>query len=163
MATKFLKKLVEEQEKSVRATLGNGLTVQVTLSELKPEMIERLALHGLSQKLGDSTSSFSKAEDFHGAFGAMQTTADNLLAGVWSSRGGSGTSDLVAALAELQDLDVDDVQTAVDAMDDEQLAQVRKHPQVKLKIAEIQKRRLEAAAATAPSLEDLMAGLVRKG
>ena len=76
--------------------------------------------------------------------------------------GGAGVADLVTALAELQDLDVDDAQAAVDQMDEDQMKAVRSHPQVKLKIAEIQKRRLEVAAKTAPSLGDLMAGLVKK-
>jgi hypothetical protein len=161
-AKKFLAKRTDEQEKKVTCNLGNGLTVELGLRELSQEMIERLALHGIAQKLGDATSSFSKTEDYHAAFGAMQTVADNLIAGVWASRGGAGVADLVTALAELQDLDVDDAQAAVDAMDEEQMKAVRSHPQVKLKIAEIQKRRLEAAAKTAPSLGELMAGLVKK-
>lgn len=160
-AKKFLVKRTDEQEKKVTCNLGNGLTVELGLRDLSPEMIERLALHGIAQKLGDATSSFSKTEDYHAAFGAMQTVADNLIAGVWASRGGSGTSDLATALAELQGLAIEDAEEVVALMDEEQMKQVKAHPQVKLKIAEIQKRRLEAAAKTAPSLGEIMAMLVR--
>ena len=90
---KFLQKNVDEAGRWVKCVLGNGVCVELGLDELKPEIVTRLALHGLSQKLGDSAANFSKEENFHGAFGAMQGTADNLLQEVWTAKGGGGTGD----------------------------------------------------------------------
>ena len=163
--TKFLTKTLDEQAGRVTFTLGNGLKVSVGLGELPEVMRDRLALHGLSQKVGDASAGYAKAEDYRGAFGAMQGTVDNLLEGVWSVRGGSGTADLVTALAELQGLDTDVVEEAVGRMTEEQLAAVTKHPQVKVKIAEIRKARLELAAKASdvPDLGEMMSGLLGGG
>ena len=90
---KFLQKKVDEVGRRVKCVLGNGVCVELGLDELKPEIVTRLALHGLSQKLGDSAASFSKEENFHGAFGAMQWTADNLLQGTPGMAGATITSD----------------------------------------------------------------------
>ena len=158
---KFLAKKVDEAARRVKCVLGNGVCVEVGLDELKPEIVTRLALHGLSQKLGDSAASFSKEENFHGAFGAMQGTADNLLQGVWAAKGGSGTSDLAQAIAELQDIEIEEAEAAIARMDEDTLKEFKSHPEIKLKIAEIQKARLAAQVDKAPSLADMFAKLVK--
>ena len=158
---KFLQKKVDEVGRRVKCVLRNGVCVELGLDELKPEIVTRLALHGLSQKLGDSAASFSKEGDFHGAFGAMQGTADNLLQGVWAAKGGSGTSDLAQAIAELQDVEIEDAEAAIAGMDEDTLKEFKSHPEIKLKIAEIQKARLAARVDKAPSLSDMFAKLVK--
>ena len=162
MAEYFTKKIVKAETRTVEVRFGNGLLVACGLDELKPEIVERLALHGLSQKMGDAASSFSKAENYHGAFGAIQSVVDNLQNGEWSSRGGSGTSDLAQAIAELQDLEIDEADEAVGKMDEEQIATFKKHPAIKMKIAEIQKRRLEAKVKDAPDLGAMMQDLLKR-
>ena len=156
---KFLQKKVDEAGRRVKCVLGNGVCVEVGLDELKPEIVTRLAMHGLSQKLGDSAASFSKEENFHGAFGAMQGTADNLLQGIWAAKGGSGTSDLAQAIAELQDVEIEEAEAAIARMDEDTLKIFKSHPEIKLKIAEIQKARLAAQVDKAPSLSDMFAKL----
>ena len=152
---KFLTKKVDEAGRKVKCVLGNGVCVELGLDELKPEIVERLALHGLSQKIGDSAANFSKEENFHGAFGAMQGTADNLLQGIWAAKGGSGTSDLAQAIAELQDVEIEEAEAAIARMDEDTLKIFKSHPEIKLKIAEIQKARLAAQVDKAPSLADM--------
>ena len=152
---KFLTKKVDEAGRKVKCVLGNGVCVELGLDELKPEIVERLALHGLSQKLGDSAANFSKEENFHGAFGAMQGTADNLLQGIWAAKGGTGTSDLAQAIAELQDVEIEEAEAAIARMDEDTLKIFKTHPEIKLKIAEIQKARLAAQVDKAPSLADM--------
>lgn len=158
--TKFLSKLTPEmvggKPRTVRFILGNGVEVQACLDNYSQEMVEKLAIHGLSQKVGDSASGFSKDRDFHAAFGAMQGVEDNLRIGVWASKGGAGTSDLVAALADLQGASLEDAQAAVDRMTEEQLASVRKHPAVKKAIADIQAARAAELAKAAEPLGDLL-------
>ena len=162
---KFLAKLTPEDvggvARSVKFVLGNGVQVIGCLADYTPEMIERLALHGLSQKVGDAAASFSKDRDFHGAFSAMQTVEDNLRNGLWSARAGGGTSDLVSVLAEMQGVELEAAQSAVDKMNDEQLAAVKKHPAVKEAIAKlVAKRAAEAAkAADLPDLGKMLADI----
>lgn len=155
---KFLSKLLPDdvggQPRQVICVLGNGVKVVGDLAAYSPEMLERLALHGLSQKIGDAAASFSKDRDFHGAFGAMQQVEDNLRNGLWSSRAGGGTSDLVSVLAEMQGCELEAAQAAVDKMNDEQLAAVKKHPAVKKAIADLVAKRA-AEAAKASGVEDL--------
>jgi hypothetical protein len=158
---KFLSKITPSDvgglEDAMRFVLGNGLEVQAQMSLMPASMINELAWHGLSQKVGDSAAGFSKAQDFSGAFGAMQQVVDNLYSGIWSTRGqGGGVADLVNAIAELRGVTVEAAQAAVDAMDEEQLKKVASHPAVKAKVAEAKAARLNAAAQNAPDLDDLL-------
>lgn len=161
MAQKFLSKImpgdVGGKPNVVQFILGNGLKVEADLTAMAGGMVEQLALHGLSQKVGDSAAGFSKAGDYSGAFGAMQQVVDNLYAGQWSTRGqGGGVSDLVQAIAELRGVELDAAQAAVDAMDEDQLKRVTSHPQIKAKVADIKAMRLAKAAENAPDLDELL-------
>jgi hypothetical protein len=158
---KFLTKVtpsdVGGKEATVRFVLGNKVEVVCCLEDYTESMVQQLAIHGLSQKVGDAASGFSKARDFHGAFGSMQAVADNLLNGLWASRSGSSLSDLVQALCNLQGLSVEDAQAAVDKADEEQLSTLKKHPAVRKEIADIVSKRLASAAETAPDLGTMLA------
>lgn len=161
MAQKFLSKITPDDvtgiRDSVQFVLGNGLKVVADLNTMSEVMRNLLALHGLSQKVGDAAAGFSKAQDYSGAFGAMQQVVDNLYAGQWSTRGqGGGISDLVQAICELRGVELDAAQAAIDAMDEEQLKRVTQHPQVKAKVADIKAARLAKAAENAPDLDELL-------
>lgn len=161
MAQKFLSKVMPSDVTGevgvVKFVLGNGLKVEADISQLPESMVTQLALHGLSQKVGDSAAGFSKSGDYSGAFGAMQQVVDNLYAGQWSTRGqGGGISDLVQAIAELRNVELDQAQAAVDGMDEEQLKRVTSHPAIKAKVADIKAMRLARAAENAPDLDDLL-------
>ena len=166
---KFLTKITPDmaggKARQVAFVLGNDVKVVGDLDKFPAEIVERLAIHGLSQKVGDSTSNLSKARDFHSAFGVMQEVVDNLEKGLWSVRGGSSTSDLVAALAALQGTDTETVQAAVDAATEEQVAELRKHPQVKAKIlemqAERQKQLAKANGEDLPDIGDMLKGIMQ--
>jgi len=158
---KFLSKVTPSdiggKDQVVAFVLGNGLRVEADLKQVSPDMITQLALHGLSQKVGDASAGFSKLQDFSGAFGAMQQVVDNLYSGQWSTRGqGGGLSDLVQAICELRGVEPDAAQSAIEAMDEEQLKRVTSHPQVKAKIADIKAARLTKAAEGAADLDDLL-------
>ena len=166
---KFLTKITPDMAgglaRQVAFVLGNGVKVIGDLSRMPEDVVERLAIHGLSQKVGDSTSNLSKARDFHAAFGAMQDVVDNLEKGLWSVRGGSSTSDLVAALAELQGTDTETVQAAIDAATEEQVAELRKHPQIKAKILEMQAERqrtlAKAGSDDLPDIGEMLKGIMK--
>lgn len=160
---KFLGKLTPEDQggkpRAVVFTLGNGQSLTAGLDGLAEEIVERLAVHGLSQKIGDAAANFSKERDFLGAFGAMQAVYDNLKAGAWASRSGGGTSDLVAAIAKIKGVSLEDAQGAVDRATEEQIRDLKKHPAVKEAIAKIQAQRAKEAAKAAGSLDELVKGL----
>jgi len=160
---KFLAKLMPDdvggKANSVRFILGNGVEVLASLESYSEGMKTKLALHGLSQKIGDSAAGFSKDRDFHGAFGAMQQVEDNLREDLWSSRSGGGTSDLVSVLAELQGASLEAAQAAVDKMNEEQLKAVKANPQVKAAIAKLVSDRATELAKSAAPLDELLAGI----
>lgn len=161
--TKFLGKITPEdhggESGQVCFTLGNGSKLVASLKGLKPEMVERLAIHGLSQKIGDSASGFAKDRDFLGALGSMSAVWENLQAGLWASRSGGGTSDLVAAIAKIKGVSLEDAQAAVDKANEDQIAGLKKHPAIKEAIAKIQAARAKEAAKGAGSLDELVKGL----
>jgi len=158
--TKFLEKILPSdiggEPSTVVFAFGNGARLKLSLKELKPETVEQLAIHGLSQKGGDATSSMSKDRDFASAYSAVATVLDNLRNGLWSSRSGSSTSDLVTAIARILKIDEEAAQKKVDLASEEQLSAIRKNPEIKAMIAKIQEARAKEAAKSAPKLDDLM-------
>lgn len=90
-------KNVNVEEMAVVFNFGHG-PVQFRIDELPQEMVDRLILHGLSQKLGDSYASA-------GATGAdpyecAQKVWDNLVEGNWGAERGSGLEDKLAEAEE---------------------------------------------------------------
>lgn len=157
--TKTLPEHIGGVPRTVIFTFGNGAKTSLCLDDVPAEMVERLALHGLSQKGGDATSSLQQARDFAGGYAATSQVLDNLRNGLWSSRSGTSTSDLVAAIANLLKVSEEEAKAKHDAASDEALAAIRKHPAVKKFIADLQAERAKEAAKTAPKLDDLMKGL----
>lgn len=166
---KFLTKVTPDMAGGVASQvafiLGSGVKVIGDLNKFPEEIRHRLALHGLSQKVGDSVSNLSKTRDYHAAFGTMQEVVDNLEKGLWSVRGGSSTSDLVAALAALSNEDTDTVQQAIDAASEEQVAEFRKNPAIKAKILEMQAERQRAIAKAneedAPAIGEMLKAILK--
>lgn len=158
--TKFLSKILPSdvggKPKAVVFALGNGTKLELCLDEVPAEMIEQLAIHGLSQKVGDSCSSLSKDRDFTGAYANMQQVITNLRNGVWSNRAGSSTSDLVVAISRILKCSEEEAQARVDKATEEQLTAIRKNPQIKEVVTKLQAERAKEAAKTAPKLDDLM-------
>lgn len=161
--TKYLSKILPDDvgglPRTVIFVFGNGAKTSLCLDDVSEETRERLALHGLSQKGGDATSSLQKARDFAGGYAATSQVLDNLRNGLWSSRAGSSTSDLVLAVADLLKISAEEAQSKVDKATDESLTAIRKHPAVKKFIADLQAARAKEAAKVAPKLSDLMASL----
>lgn len=81
---------------------SRGKTVTVDLAKLSPDMIAKLALHGLTQKVADAAAGAKKAagEDADDAtiadtgWNLMDAVAKRLEAGDWGAeRGGGATAD----------------------------------------------------------------------
>ena len=95
MSMNRVKKSVSVEKELVTFAFENE-TVEFKLADLSMEMVTRLALHGLSQKLGDSYADSTKVTD-------PQKTAcgvwENLLEGNWGRERGSSV-DYDALIAE---------------------------------------------------------------
>lgn len=142
---------VDEEKRTVTTVLGNGLKIVCGLDDIPERLHNMLALHGLKQKIGDAASGHSKTNDYSGGFSAMQGVVDNLMNGLWNAKGGTGTGDLVQAIANLKKIDTEEAQALVEGLDDEQLKAVQGKPAVK---AEILRIKAERAAAVAAASDD---------
>jgi flagellar basal body L-ring protein FlgH len=157
---KFLSKATPEdvggEAGAVIFKLGNGSIIKAALDKVPAEMKDRLALHGLSQKIGDACASFAKERDFSSALASMDSVWSNLQQGLWTSRAGSSITDLVTILAKLQKKDAEEVQSALEKATDEQMAAIKKHPAVKKALADLQAERAKEQVKAAAPVGDLL-------
>lgn len=154
MANKFLQ--VAYEGRVVTFTLGNGRKLVCDIDELNDDMRAAAMVHGVNQKVRDSAAGYSKDGDFAGAMRAMSGTWDNLVNGLWNAKGTSGESDLVAAVAELKGLPIDEAAAIIDGLDDDQMKALRGKPTVKAKILEIKAARAAKVAEAADDEDDIL-------
>lgn len=161
---------------AVEVVFPDGNTERVALSDLPAEVVTRLAVHGLSQKLGDSYASAGQQENPL-AF-AKQRVADvaaQLREGDWrvTSEGGTTVTLLGRALAratgQTEEAAMAKIREREEGDEDEGKAfkkALRAHPDIKKATADIKaedaKKAQERAAGLetgeAPSLGQLFGG-----
>jgi len=128
-------------------TFVDGGIVAIDVTELPREMLVRLAAHGMSQKGGDSYASASdKGLTIGDCSDGVADIIENLRNGVWSATGGSGTSILAEALAELTGESVDAAVTLIASKDDAWKKGLAKRPDIKAVVARIKAERAQAKA-----------------
>lgn len=148
------KKTVSVETKSVVFEFGEAGSVVFDLSKVSDEMLTQLALHGASQKGGDSYAGAKTATDGTSidpdewARNECQRVVEQIYAGEWTVRrasGGPGITDLARALAEVMP-DVTEAEAAerLAEASKEDKAALRKHPAV---AAVLQRLKAERAAA----------------
>ena len=146
MAKKASKKVTDS---GVEITFESGEVVAVQLSDLSEGIITKLALHGLSQKVGDSYAGAELAE----AHELAGNVIERLVAGEWTqAREGGGTSRvsmLVEALAAATGKDNDEALEVVKGMSEDQKKELKKHPAIAKELATIAAERAVAKAARA--------------
>ena len=150
-------KKVKFCEKSSEGTVvsfkfGNGTTLSIDLNDVPEETVSDLAIHGASQKIGDSYA--SAGGDYAFAIASAEKVIENLLAGLWGSARAAGegkksSGELATALAALQGKDVAEVAASLETATDEQKKALRAHPAVKAKIAELRAAKAQEALAKA--------------
>lgn len=150
------KKVIHEDLSGVTIEFTDGSTLTTRLDELSPEIVTQLALHGLTQKKGDS---YAGEQDVTVARGKAQAVKDRLVAGDWKAvregGGGGRISDLAQALAEITGRTVEEAVTIIEGMEKADKAGLRKHPKVKVKLRQLELARAEAAAEKAGDDVDL--------
>lgn len=151
--TKFAEKTIIDGKLSI--AFGNGTVVSVSLDDIPEELHVDLALHGLSQKLGDSYA--GAKGDYEFAIKNVTQVVEQLKSGEWRASRGSGESkprvgELAAAVARVKGISVDEALKVIDALDDESKKAVRNHAQIKLAISQIRVEKAQEAAAKAGDL-----------
>lgn len=156
-------KKIDLEGRKVEITFADGTAQSLSLNDLNDEIITRLALHGLSQKLGDSYAGAGTEDDpVAVATAAVGGVIENLMEGNWTQRATGTSGPRVTMLAEALSRAtgkpveecaelVNELKDAADTEDasDEDKARfdaVKNHPAVK---AEMSKIRAERAAAKA--------------
>lgn len=132
-----------------------GECLVASLRELDNAIVERLAMHGLEQKLRDSYAGAEPEE----AYGLAAKVWDRLLAGHWAtprSAGGSKGDILLRAMVELarrsgRPVDEARLRQKLESLSRSDRAKLRAMPQVAAIIAELRGPRHDVA------LEDLLA------
>lgn len=142
------KKTPDYDKGAVAFAFAGADTVEVTLDTFPAEIVTKLAVYGLSQKVGDSYAGIkdsAKAQEI--ATGLLET----LTKGEWSVRipGEPRQTLLVQALARAaskakgEEVTVEMAQEVLDSMDDDQRKALAKDPAIKQAKLEIQQEKLE--------------------
>jgi len=135
---------------AVTFNLGNGQALKADLADFPENIRQQLALHGLSQKIGDSAAGCAKDKAFGAAFSAMTAVYEALKAGKWGAEregtGGQLVADLIQAIATLKRMDAEAVGAAVRVADEATIKAWLKNAKIAAAVAEIKAKRLKAAA-----------------
>ena len=130
----------------------NGTELEPMLDGLDEGIIKSLAIHGLSQKIGDS---YAGAESVEEAIAAANGVWENLKAGLWGAKVQRG-GKIVEALARATGQTFEACFEKWQGMDDKTQAAIRKHKDVKAALAGMEAARAAALAeAAGDSGEDL--------
>jgi molybdenum-dependent DNA-binding transcriptional regulator ModE len=150
------KKLVNLESKTVTFDV-DGNTEVFQLDNVSDEMLIQLALHGASQKIGDSYAGAQAATKDSNMSVAdyvltqVQGGIQQLYSGDWSIRTGGGAgprvTDLARALAEAYNVDEAEAAEKVAEMDSDTKKAVRKHPAIAPILDRIRAERAAAKAA----------------
>lgn len=147
---RIAKKLVATD--GVRFDFANGTDLECRLESLNDDTIRKLALHGLSQKVGDS---YAGAESVGEGVGMAGAVWKNLQAGLWGAKVQRG-GKIVEAFSRATGQSIEACAERYAAMDEKQVKTLRKHPDIKRALAEMEAERATALAKVAgDSGEDL--------
>lgn len=144
---KVATKVLDLDSKLVEFTFDGMDPIQVAIGDFSKDVQLHFALHGISQKLGDSYSSCKGVvADAHAAF---QATLEQLKNGEWRAARGEGESkprstELAAALARIKNISVEDAAKALDEASDDQKKALRSNERVKAVIAVLRAEKAQA-------------------
>lgn len=133
----------------VKFNWADGEVSEFDVDSLPKEIVGRLALHGLSQKVGDS---YASADTVAEAKEAAKDVWESLTNGKWSSARGTG-GKIVEALARIMNQPIEVVQANYDNLDAEQKAVLAKDARVRGMLAIIGGERAQEKLAKMPEQE----------
>lgn len=139
--------------KGITFAFTGGHTLECPIAQLPEHIITQLAIHGLSQKIGDSYAGVKG--DVNEAIANAESVWECLLGGSFNQKQ-TGTGGMLAqAISDVMSIPLDVARTKLAEMDDKTKAKVKKHPDVKGRMAELQLERAQAESANAPALDSL--------
>lgn len=144
------KKATDATAKTVSFDFENGKVSVFDLSKVSPEILNRLALHGASQKIGDSYAGAGDESDpVAYAEAAANDVIAQLYAGDWrvTATGGPRVSDLAQAISQLSGQTVEAVTAGLNKATDEAKKKLRKQPKIAAQLAQIKATNAAARAA----------------
>ncbi len=120
--------------------------------ELPEPMKAKLALHGLTQKIGDS---YAGAANVAEAIGAAVDTWENLMSGVWGREREAGEGNLLEQACQrlMPGKTKAQIAATLEKFTKEQLREFRKRPDIVRAIGEIQAERAAARVASPGPLD----------
>lgn len=158
MAKKLTKTVDVENSTVTLEVAGVESPIVASLAALPEAIRARLALHGLSQKLGDRVADKDCVGET--AHTMLKGLLDQLTAGNWGverSSGGAKIALFIEAIARLRNLSIEEVTARLDALNDDQLKAVKSMPDVKAMVDIIKAEKAKAVIASGEStLADLI-------
>jgi hypothetical protein len=106
---------------------AKGTTRVFDLSKLSEAMIRELAVHGASQKLGDSYSGVKVVTE---AIQSVDDVWDNLMKGNFNATV-SGSGILAEAVARIKGITIEEATAAIRSLDEEAVEKLKKNDRVK--------------------------------
>ena len=130
----------------------NGQSLEFNLGQFQSDLLKRLASHGVVQKVRDSYAGVKG--NANEAYSNAKEVVDNLLNGIWSTRGeGEGVGGqgamYIEAIARMKNLSLEVARAKVSAMSEEWKKAAQKDPAVQAVVATIRLERAQAAVAAA--------------
>lgn len=140
----------------VRFEFADGEFLQCTLDKIaSADVMARLALHGISQKVGDA---YAGAESIKEARMLAEGVWRNLVSGLWAVKATRG-GKIVEALHRITGKPIEICLEKFSGMGEDAKKSLRKHPDIKKALAEIEAERAaaiaEAAANSGEEVTDL--------
>lgn len=156
------KKAISTEAKTVTFDFGDETTEVFDLSEVSEDIVVQLALHGASQKIGDSyagakaATEDSEMDPTDWSKSQVQGVIAQLLAGDWTVRtpGGQTVTDLAKALSEAVGCPESEAIERLSGADADEKKALRVHPKIAAVLARIKSDRATAKAAAAEAKAD---------
>ena len=153
MAISKAKKTTDLTNESVTFTFASGEIITARLDALPNDIVRQLALHGLSQKIGDSYANGDVVP-----YDAASNVYSMLQTGSWKVAVNSG-GQLAQALCDVTGKELDECKEVLSAMDDKAKKLLRQNPEIGKALAAIKLAAAEKAASNAPDTGIDLAGL----
>jgi len=140
----------DEPTGEIKWTFSDGSTETFNVASVNDTIKGRLALHGASQKIGDSYAGAASSPDpLAYAKAAVKETIAQLYAGEWRATVSAGpkVNDLAIAISRATGESLDDSIELVDAMTDDDKKVWRGKAKIKLELAKLVQERNAAKIA----------------
>ncbi len=146
MSKSICKKEISVEWNTVAFTFDGREAEKISIDDLPKATVRRLALHGLSQKLGDSYASNTGVDD---AIRKFNDVLNMLKGGHWSAARSGGGGVLAQVVAELTGKGLDEVTEMIRGLDAKGRRALGAQPQVAVEVARVKVERAMKAAELA--------------